>query len=237
MPRKPIRFINPGLLFFCPPDDPPEGGAGGGGGGQGPDGAGGSGGGGGEPERGYPADTPVSAMTDAQKANYYLAQSRKWEDQARGKSDPQTDYLKDLAAKAAKAAELEAAGQSEHEKATAAAVEAAKKETREQTLREASSNTAKTLLEGALKVRGMKASDVDEAIKFANLGAFVKDGEIDHDALVAHADRLAGTPGGSGPRDFGGGRRGERTGTRPGDAGRAEAERRYGKKQDTTISS
>lgn len=219
-----------GILFNDPPGDGAGGGGGAPAGGGAPGGkpAGGDGG----SDKGYPDNTPVADMNDAQKAAYYLAQSRKWEDQARGKAEPTTDFLKGLKSAADKAAELEAAGKSEAEKATAAAVEQAKKETREATLREASESTAKTLLEGALKVRGHK--DVASALQFVNVNAFVKDGEVDHDQIVAYADQLAGKPGETKGPDFGSGRRGNPTGAKPGDAGRAEAERRYPKKTTTS---
>ncbi len=188
-----------------------------------------------EPDKGYPEGTPVADMTPQQQAAYYRAQSRKWEDQARGKAEPTTDYLKGIKAQADQLEQARRDAESEQEKAIREAVEKAVGDTRTATLREVQSDTVQALLKGALKARGV--TNVDDHIARTNLAAFVKDGDIDHDALVAHANTLAGTGAGGSP-DLGLGRRGTtKTGTRPGSVAQVMEDRRAAREKTKTTTS
>lgn len=174
------------------------------------------------PDTGFPAATPVAEMTPPQQAAYWKHQARKHEERADARKD--YDQLKDKASKFDKAQQD---AETEHEKQLRERTEAAKAEGREAALKESSTKTVRALLEGALRARGM--TDVTDDIGRLNIESFLTDGEPDHDAITKWATRLAGQPV-SGGLNYGGGNQGGTPSSKPGEAGQAEAEKRFGKK-------
>lgn len=152
-------------------------------------------------DTGFPANTPIADMTAEQQVAYWKHQARKHEERATSRGD-----YDDLKAKAEQFDAAQRAAETEHEKALREAREAAKAEGRTEALNESRDTTVKALLEGALKARGEQ--DPASVLKFVTTGAFVTDGQIDHDAITAFADRTAGKPSGSGKPDMGQGNRG-----------------------------
>lgn len=177
--------------------------------------AGGSGdSGGGGSDKGFPADTPVAEMTDAQQAAYWKHQSRKHENTAKARGD-----YDELRARAAKADELEAAARTEAEKAVAAA------------RKEAEAETRKALAPGLVRAefraaaKGVLSDEQRDALlEDLDLSKYLTDkGEVD-EAKVANKVK-AFAPAGNGRADLGQGRR-EAPPQRKGAGGIAEAERR-----------
>lgn len=153
-------------------------------------------------DKGFPENTPIAEMTAEQQAAYWKHQARKHEQRAESRSD-----YDDLKAKAEQFDKAQRDAETEHEKAIREAREAAKAEGRAEALAESTETTVKALLEGALKVRGEQ--DPASVLKFVTSAAFVTDGQIDHDAITAFADRTAGSPaGGKRNPDMGQGNRG-----------------------------
>jgi hypothetical protein len=165
-------------------------------------------------DTGFPADTPVAEMTDAQQAAYWKHQSRKHENTAKARGDYDT-----LKAKAAKADELEAANATEQEKAVTAA------------RKEAEAETRKALAPGLVRAefraaaKGVLSDEQRDALlEDLDLSKYLTDkGEVD-EAKVANKVK-AFAPAGNGRADLGQGRR-DAPPQRKGAGGIAEAERR-----------
>lgn len=141
---------------------------------------------------GFPENTPIKDMTDAEQAAYWKHQSRKHENQWKNLST-QNEELRE---KAAKWDEQVEASKSEAEKA----VEQARAEGREAALAEMGARLARTELSTALKLRGLPEEMVDAVVSPLNLTEFLtNDREVDAGKVSAYAEQF-GTQVSSVPR-------------------------------------
>lgn len=198
-----------------------EAGGDGGSGGQGGDGgSGGDGGGQGANDLGFPKDTPWRDMKPDEQVAYWQHQARKHE----GTSKARADYE----AIKAERDQLKTANQSDAEKA----VEQAKKDAAAAAKTEARNEFAPKLvaakLEAALAGK-LSADKIAEHVEFLDHAKFLTDtGEVDTDKVKNYAAGLA--PAGGQWPDTGQGRRGDAGGTTKAEAGKAEAQKRFGDK-------
>jgi hypothetical protein len=172
-------------------------------------------------DKGFPADTPVAEMTDAQAAAYWKHQARKHENTAKSRSD-----YDDLKKKAAEADKLRKAAETEAEKAI--------REAREAGEAEAAKKAAPKLVAAEFRAaaRGLLDRDqIDDLLEDLNLEKFLTDtGEVDVDKVEKRVKALAPKKDESGKRrmpDLGQGKR--QSGSERGAAGLAEAEKRFAK--------
>lgn len=216
-------------------------------GGDGGTGAGGGKGGGGDGEPtptqalaekyGFPADTRVAEMTDKQQAAYFRASKDTYE--ARLKTMPSAEELTELRRKADAHDALNDELLTDHERelknerarSDAAAAEKANRRVLSAELRAAV----------ALRLPAASIQDwIDKTVPYANVSAFLgADGEIDTDKVVAYVETHTAAPGRGingiplGPSAAGQGVHRDPL-VKPGAAGAAEAERRYGDKAKKT---
>lgn len=171
-------------------------------------------------EASFPANTPVKEMSIEEQAEYWKAQSRKHE--ARVKEYGLTPSEVRQMQKQLKKAQEDA--MSEQERAVVQAREEGRAEVRAQLLRERIDSAVKEAVTGR-NVNPVAFLDFDR-------DRFIKDGTIDRAALNAwvEANSTAPQPGGV-PAAFMGHR--ETPPAAPGAAGKAEAEARFGKKQNS----
>lgn len=163
--------------------------------------------GGGSDEAGYPANTPVREMTDAQQAAYWKAKSRGWESKAKGRED----YDAVVAERDA----LKQSALTDQEKAVQQAVDTAVEQER------VSGNARVAALEARLAL--IDAGVPPKLAAALNPAAVTgDDGQIDPQKV---ADLISATPKQQMP-DMGAGRRGLTTGPSKAEAGREEARRR-----------
>lgn len=204
-----------------------EGDNGGENGGQGGDGGQGGNGGGQQP---LTLEQVVSdlGLTPEQIAGR-LEASKKWERRATSSDRvDRADYQKVVEERD----KLKQQHETEQEKAVREAHEKGASEARAQ----GSNAAAEAVLRIALRSASKDISDdeLNEAVSLTNLSALVaENGSIDEKKVLAAAGRYAGTAGGgtnSGRPDMGQGNRGERHAT-AGQAGNAEADRRFGQKK------
>ncbi|NUO57320.1 MAG: hypothetical protein HOV78_11690 [Hamadaea sp.] len=175
---------------------------------------------------GYPANTRVAEMTDAQAAAYWRHQSQKHEGRYKNLTGDRSfdDVRKDLD----DIAEIRKQQQTPAEQA----IEAAREEGRTSAINEANNKAATAIFRASLKAQGHSEDDINDLVDNFNVANFVKDGDVDTDKLATFAQRF--TPAGTAKkRDFGGGDRGSGRGT-TGSAGQAALERRHGVKTTTT---
>lgn len=188
---------------------------------QQPGGDAGEGGGQQQEDRGYPADTPVAEMTEAQQAAYWKYHSRHWQARAEGRKD--YDQIKN------ERDQLKAQTQTAEEKA----IEDARAEGRAEALKEYAPRVARGTLISALATRGMKREEIDAQLEFVDLSKFVTaDGETDADKVEAYVQGVAPSTGQTWP-DMGAGRRGDPGGRKAGgsvQAGRDAYHNRHKKK-------
>lgn len=147
---------------------------------------------------GFPANTPVKEMTEAQQAAYWKHHARKWENRATGRED--YDDVK------AELDRLKRERMSDQDKA----VEDAKRTAREEALREFGPKAVETMLTGILTARGIKDDEVKAQLEFVNLSKFLTPkGEVDTEKVNNYVQGVA--PGRSSQQwpDMGGGRRGD----------------------------
>lgn len=173
---------------------------------------------------GYPKDTPVAEMTDAQQAAYYRSQAQKHEGRYKDLVGERSfdDTKKDLEAYA----QIQRDQQTPAEQALQARYDQGKADA----TAEANHKAATAIFRASLEAQGHTEDDVDDLVSNFNVANFVKDGDVDTGALSTFAKRFtpAGTADEKKRRDFGGGQRKE--GQEPrGSAGKAEAQRRFGK--------
>lgn len=193
-------------------------------------------------DKGFPANTAVAEMTDAQQAAYWTFQAEKWkrtarENEARAKKLHGADF-DELAAKAAKYEKLRKEQMSEQEKA----VEAAKAEASTQTRREMGGQ----LVQAEVRARAagrLGDEQLTTLLEGLDTSRFLtKDAEVDTDKVIQFIDGIAPAtedegddgPSGKGRRkaDLGQGRRNSTT--KPSvSTGRDAYERRHGKKKTT----
>lgn len=210
----PKRFTNPYLVFNQSDED-------GGGGKPAPTPSGGDEGKGNQ-EPAFPADTAVKDMTAEQQAAYWKHMARKHESRVKEYGNVTPEQARKAAEEAEEARKKNL---SDSERAIEEAREAARAET--------SSEAAKREAETALKI-ALRGRVIDGSAVFGRPD-FVKDGAADVDAILAWVDENSHDSGGE---NRGGGndalRRGagerERIKTTDRAAGRAEAEKRFGKK-------
>lgn len=193
---------------------------------DGADGADDQGDGGGD--LGFPPDTPVSEMTDDQKAAYNRHQREKNREQTRKWKSVTGDRTPEqLQAELQELQDLRKSKLTDSERA----VEDAKADGRREGVTLGNRNAVKAIFEAALDDQHSD-DDVADLVGALNVDAFINDaGEINTKKLKDFAKKFvpAGSTAGDQQRrrDFGGGTRGEGTPTR-GAAGKAEAQRRFG---------
>lgn len=126
---------------------------------------------GGDP--GYPANTPVAEMTDAQQAAYWKTQSRGHEHKRRELAEKVEGY--------------EAANLTEQQK-------------REKQLREEGEVLgAQPFIRQAVRAElrastGLPAADVDELLRFTDPNSFLTDGAVDDSKIASFATRIGSGP-------------------------------------------
>lgn len=205
-----------------------------GGGGQGGNGDAGAGTGGDSGDNGsdkgkdlgFPANTPVAEMTAEQQAAYYRHQQQKWQgrfknlvgdrsfDEAKADLDAYAEYKKSQQTPAEQQLEQRYA----QGKADATA--------------EANTKAAKAILSATLAAQELPQAEIDGIVEPLDLTKFfTEDGDVDIDKLSAYGKRFAPAGKARDRRDYGGGRRQERSGGRAGASGAAEAEKRFGSQQ------
>ena len=186
----------------------------------------------GNADRGFPENTPVAAMSDEQRANYYRFQNRQTDNKLaafKGVTPKQVEAMQSEleTLRNEKLSADEKAVKEATQKAQADAKAAADAEWRPKYL----ASQLKSLAAGVLSDPEQLASfmAVTDAGKFAG-----EDGEIDEDKVIGHLTALFGGGGGSKvgqPQqrpNWGQHSGGNTASTRPGDAGRAAAAKRFG---------
>lgn len=143
--------------------------------------------------KGYPEDTPVSQMTDEQRAAYDTEKRRRnevWREATGGRT---ADELK---ADLAELTERRQASETDAERA----VREARAEERAAVLAEVNDKVSATLLRTSLSIRGKSAEQIEQILSTTNMQAFVVDGEVDDTKVTAYVDNIAAPlPGGSQP--------------------------------------
>ena len=178
-------------------------------------------------EPAYPKNTPVEQMTAEQQVAYWQTQSRKHEQRVKGMAD-----YSELKTKAAKADQLEAANATEQEKAAKAAREEGKAEA----LQEAAPRLVAAEFRAAAK-GVLTDGQRDALLEDLDLTKYLTaKGEVDVDKVTKKVTAFAPQQqqgSGRGP-DMGQGNRGGTSKVSAAEAGKAEAERRFGKKTTTS---
>lgn len=199
-----------------------EAGGQGGAGGQGAGAAGGAGGAG-SGNKGFPADTPVAEMTPDQQAAYWKDKARKHETRANERSD--YDTVK------AELDRLKAESMSEQEKAVAAAKAEGEKTGRTAAAQEVGSKMVDAHISAAVTAGRMTQDQADTILEGLDRTKYLtKDHDVDTEKLTRLLNTVAPVKSGGRP-DHGQGGRGSSTKTSGMEAGKAEAERRFGKKK------
>ena len=165
----------------------------------------------------FPPSTPQSDMTAEQRAEYWRHKSQKHEKRANARSD-----YDDLKAKAAELDQLRADQQTEQEKA----VTAAREEGRKHAEAEANRKVATALYKAALTARDIKGDELTDLMAAFNPDAFINGDDVDTDRVAVLASRYGA---GTHEPDTGQGR-GRPGAPTAGEAGKAEAQRRFGSK-------
>ena len=171
---------------------------------------------------GFPKDTPVDDMTDAEARRYWRYEAKKQQ-----KKVPKN--LEDL--------QRDAQAWQEHQRKQKTPEQIAAEEQNqsqaERIKREASEDAAKTLLEAILSERGKKTEEDDDLLDTLNFSKLLTDdGKMDRTKVRAIADKLVPTGSGGGG-GYGQGRY-EQTPQDKAEAGRAEAKRRSGNRDQIT---
>lgn len=215
-------------------------GAGGAGAGAGGSGAGGSGDGAGGPkggkggagdggDLGFPRDTPLAEMTEKQVAAYWRHYARTHEDRFKDLVGDRTP--EQIKADMAELAEIRKQQQTPAERQLTEQFDKGKAEG----VRSGRTEAATAIFRGALEAGGIEGQDLDDMVAGFNVAAFVNDDGIDTAKITNFAKRFApgtGTEGSGRERQWGAGRRQSGEPAR-GSGGKAEAERRFGKKTTT----
>ncbi|WP_087507919.1 hypothetical protein [Cellulomonas iranensis] len=176
-----IRLLSRRLACIFPDDSPGEGAAAGRGGGGASGGQPPAGDQGGE-DRGFPADTPIAEMTDAQQAAYWRHQARKHE----GRANRAADYD----AVVAERDRLRQASLSDAEKA----IEDAREEGRQAALAEARPKLVESAFRGLAGQRSLPAEQIDTLWEGVNPTAFLTDtGEVDTDKVTRYLGAITPT--------------------------------------------
>jgi hypothetical protein len=181
---------------------------------------------------GYPLDTRVRDMEPAQQAGYYKAKADKLEARERSSGLSPAD-LAALQEKAARADALEADLMTDAERAA----DEARKATTETEGQKWLGKVVAAEVRGQLRGMGItEAEDIADAMEYLDLGKLVneKGDDVDPDRVSRALKRYGGPTGadsgnGTGRRGPSGSGLGNRThsGGKPGDAGKAEAAKRF----------
>lgn len=203
------RFLNPYLLMNQSTEDTGGGKPNAGNGGEN------TGGEGGKTSTGFPADTAVKDMTPDEQAAYWKHQARKHETRVKAYGDLTPEQAQKLA--------------DEREEARKKSLPDADR-IKEEARTEANTEAAKREAETALKV-ALRGRSIDGAAAFSRPD-FVKDGVADVDAILDWVEQNSqpSNGGGGGSNKIPGQGHRERIQTTGRATGRAEAERRFGKK-------
>lgn len=183
-----------------------------------------------DPDKGFPENTPIAQMTDAEKANYYKFQNRQTDNKLaafKGVTPEQVQQMlqENEQLKTAQLSATDKALKEAADKAAADAKAAAEADWRPK-------YQASQLKSAASQV--IKGEQLDSFLAITDPSKFAdQNGEIDEEKVIGHLTAL-----------FGGGQQqqqsrqqpnyGQYSGgsgqfTRPGDAGKAAAEKRFGK--------
>jgi hypothetical protein len=215
-------FIKPFFHLLPGPDD----GA--------PDGAGAGGGAGeqqqsGNTDKGFPADTPVADMTDAQKAAYYLHQNRQTDNKLKAFNGftPQ-----DVNAMWTQLEENATERLSASDKAVREATAKAVADARAAAEAELRPKYQAAQLKSAAGLVIKDKEQLESFLAITDPGKFAgEDGEIDEEKVVGHLTALLGAPGqqqgGQQQRNWGQ-QSGGQPPSKPGSAGLAAAGKRFG---------
>jgi hypothetical protein len=183
-----------------------------------------------DPDRGFPANTPVAEMTTEHQVAYWRHYARQHEERANARADYDT-----LKAKADRLDEVERQAMSEQDRAVAQARDAGRTEGRNAALSEANTNAVRAMLEVSLQARGRTPEQVADMLKYTNFGSFVTENAPDTGAIIGFVDSIAGpvTGGGgngTGTPDHGQGNRGPHGKATGIEAGAAMYRERHGTK-------
>jgi hypothetical protein len=174
----------------------------------------------------YPEGKAVADMTLEEQVAYHKYHSRKHENAWKGKFG---DYTPEQVAEMAKRIEeIEAANLSDTEKAVKEAYDRGKAEA----TAEGASIAVRALVDARkAHLDETKDADIIESLDLLDYSKFITDGSVDSVRLTKVLDRLAPAGGGTGaPRWPNTGQGSKDTGTESArDAGKAEAEKRFGK--------
>lgn len=186
-----------------------------------------------EPDKGFPENTPVAQMTETQKAAYYKHQNRKAEgrlEQFKGVTPEQIQQILE------ENENLKAAQMSASEKAVNDAAKQAAKEAREAADAEWRPKLQSQQLR-AIAGSVLKGDQLNAWLSGMNPAAFASDtGEIDEEKVMGHLTAAFGVggdrqqPPGQQRRDWGQYSGGSQIPSKPGEAGAAEAAKRFPKK-------
>lgn len=181
---------------------------------------------GGATDKGFPADTPVAEMTAEQQVAYWKAASRKHEGRAKAFDGLTPDELAELRDKASKHDALEHELMSDRDRAVADAKKAAESELSSKFLPKLVAAEFRAAAAGKVAADKLAA-----ALEFADMGKFVKAGEVDAEKVAKFVESLAPSAPAApkGPSSFGLGAR-TPSGSAPGDQGKAQAAKRFGAK-------
>lgn len=168
----------------------------------------------------FPADVPVAEMTLEQRSEYWREKAQKHEKRAKQLVPPDYAELKRYREQA------EQAKLTDTEKAIQQARAEGAAEVTTRTLTAA----AVAIYRAGLSARGVPAEELNDLVDAFNAGKFIKDGDIDTDRISVIAARIAGTAKADGKQwpDMGQGRR-PTSPVSGREAGKAEAERRFGR--------
>jgi len=178
-------------------------------------------------DKGFPADTPIAQMTPEQQTAYWRFQAKKHEKTAKSRAD-----YDDLKKAKDELEELKRQGLTDQEKALEEARAQARTEAESAATVKYAGRVVGAELKAALAEKKVPAAQAKSLVEFLDHTKFLTpDGEVDTDKVTAYADGVATT--GTNWPDTGGGDRGKAPATgRDADreAGLAEAQKRYGKK-------
>lgn len=176
---------------------------------------------------GFPSETKVEDMTDAQKAAYWRNEAKKQQKRVPGNLDQlQQD---------AQAWQQYQASQKPPAEQQA---EQLRQQTEAQVRLEVAKDSALAILRTNLHTRGKNAEEIDELVKFVNPESFLtSEKKIDTGAVTSYLDRVAPTGSGGGGGGLPGQGRHEQSPADRAAAGKTEAERRGFTKADRSKSS
>ena len=171
---------------------------------------------------GFPKETKVEDMTDAQRANY-------WRNQSRVQQKKLPSNLAQIQADAQAWADHQKSLQQQNNQQNQQ--QGGNEQTREQIeaqiRKEAAEDSALALLRTSLHTRGKNLEEIDELVQFVNTSKFVtSENKVDTAAVITYLDKIAPTGTGGGGGGLPGQGRHEQNAADRAAAGKNEAERR-----------